>query len=203
MAIFIILIYGQYFLQTALTAAAPRIDLEFWRNSNRYSCVNEAISDAVMRSVMRQMFYLVEETVPFALCDDGTPFDVKKNIIEKLMSCSRLHTFLPMKPLFRDDKLLGKHHDEPKLCDFVGDRSWLVFDLLNVNVHWMEYDPQEWPLYPEYVRFYDLVRGIICVNDVAERNVQNVCQYAEYSQDSDRRDRVVSVVNFHRELHDF
>ena len=41
------------------------------------------------------------------------------------------------------------------------------------------------------------------MSDVAERNVQNVCQYAEYSQDSERRDSVVSVVNSHRELHDF
>ena len=36
MSTFIILMYGQYFLQTALTAAAPRNDLEFWRNANRY-----------------------------------------------------------------------------------------------------------------------------------------------------------------------
>ena len=102
-----------------------------------------------------------------------------------------------MKPLFRTEKLCGKHHDEPKLSDFIGPRSWLVFDLLNVNVHWMEHAPEEWPLYPEYIRFYNLVRGIICVNDV------NVCQYAEYSQDSERPDCVVSVVNSHRELHDF
>ena len=156
-----------------------------------------------MQSVMRQMLYLVEETVPFALCDDGTTFSEKKDLVEKLLSCDRLQTFLPMKPLFRTEKLCGKHHDEPKLSDFIGPRSWLVFDLLNVNVHWMECAPEKWPLYPEYVRFYNLVRGIICVNDVAGRNVQNVCKYAEYSQDSERRDRVVSVVNSHRDLHDF
>ena len=36
MSTFVILMYGQYFLQTAITCAAPRIDLEFWRNANRY-----------------------------------------------------------------------------------------------------------------------------------------------------------------------
>ena len=41
----------------------------------RYSCVDEDISEAVMESMMRQMFYLVEETLPFALCDDGTLFE--------------------------------------------------------------------------------------------------------------------------------
>ena len=145
---------------------------------------------------MRQMFYLVEETVPFALCDDGTPFSVKKDIVNQLLSSNRLQSFPPMKPLFQSDILRGKHHDQPKLSDFIGDRSWLVFDLLDVDIHWMEYDPQDWALSPAYVRLSKIL-STICVNDVAERNVQNVCKYAEYSQDAKRRGRVVSVVNFH------
>ena len=90
MATFIVLVYGQYFLQTALTAAAPINDRNFWRNGNKYSCVNRPTSNAVMQSVMRQMFHLVEETVPFALCDDGTTFSEKKDLVEKLLSSDRL-----------------------------------------------------------------------------------------------------------------
>ena len=200
---FILLVYGQYFLQTALTCAAPRLDLTFWRNANLYSHVDESISDAVMKSVCRQMFYLVEETVVLSLCDDGLPSTIKKDLIEALLDSDRLQVFPPMKPVFKIDKLLGKNHDEPQLRDFVGPRSWLLFDLLDIDVHWMEFPPEDWMLYPEYVRFHKLANSIICVNDVAERNVQNVCKYAEYSKDSARNDRVVSVVNFHRELHDF
>ena len=33
MATYIIHLYGQYFLETALTTAAPRLDMEFWRNA--------------------------------------------------------------------------------------------------------------------------------------------------------------------------
>ncbi len=203
MATYIILLYGQYFLQTALTTAAPRIDLEFWRNANKYSHIDKGISNAVMKSVQRQMFYLVEETVLFSLCDNGTTVDVKRELIEALLDSDRLQTFPPMKPLFKTDKLERKTHDTPKLRDFVGPRSWLLFDLFDVDVHWMEYAPDDWMSYPEYVRFYKLVNSIICVNDVAERNVQNVCKYAEYSQDPERRNRVVAVVNSHRELVDF
>jgi hypothetical protein len=203
MATFIFLIYGQYFLQTALTAAAPRLDLDFWRNAIKYSYVDNDISDAVVKSVHRQMFYLAEETVMFALCDDNTSFVEKKEIVEALLESDRPQTFLPMKPMFKIDKLLGKSHDEPHLRDFVGPRSWLIFDLLNVDVQWMESSPEDWINYPEYVRFCSLVNGIICVNDVAERNVKNVCDYAEYSKDPERRDRAVMVVNYHRELHNF
>ena len=35
MSKFAIFQYGQYFLKTALTTSAPRIDLEFWSNAKR------------------------------------------------------------------------------------------------------------------------------------------------------------------------
>ena len=108
-----------------------------------------------------------------------------------------------MKPRFRDDILINKPHDVPQLKDFVGPRSWLIFHLFDVDVQWMEYSSANWVNYPEYNRFCKLAKGIVCVNDVAERNVKNVVDYAEYSKDSERRDRVVKVVNYHRELHDF
>ena len=55
---------------------------------------------------MRQMFYLVEETVPFALCDDCVSSETKKSIVFKLLSSDRPQNFVPMKPLFKQDILL-------------------------------------------------------------------------------------------------
>ena len=77
----------------------------------------------------RQMLYLVKETVVFALCDDIAPSFDKKKIVQQLLDSDRLQVFLPMKPEFKFHKLLGKPHDCPNLKDFVGLRSWLVFDL--------------------------------------------------------------------------
>ena len=203
MATFIILVYGQYFLQSALTAAAPRLDLSFWKNAVKYKVIDADISDAVIKSVHRQMFYLVEETVVFALCDDGTSNEEKDSIIKALLECNRPQTFPPMKPCFKNDLLINKPHDMPQLKDFVGPRSWLIFHLFDVDVEWMEYSSSNWINYPEYIRFRKLVKGIVCVNDVAERNVKNIVDYAEYSKDSERRDTVIKVVNYHREFHDF
>ena len=36
MSKFVILLYGRYFLETALTSSAPRLDLQFWQNAKRY-----------------------------------------------------------------------------------------------------------------------------------------------------------------------
>lgn len=203
MSTFVILLYGQYFLQTALTTAAPRLDLGFWRNAKRYSCVDLAISDEVVKSVHRQMFYLTEEMVMLALCDKDTDNSEKKDLVQALLRQDRPQQFAPQKPKFKVELLLNKNHDEPKLTDFVGPRSWLIFDIFDVDVLWMQYPPSDWDQQPEYQRLHRLLNGLICVNDVAERNVQNVCEYAEFSKDPERRDRVVKVVNSHRELVDF
>ena len=78
-----------------------------------------------------------------------------------------------------------------------------MFDLFDVDVMWMALEPKDWPQNQHYKRFKKLLSGVTCVNDVAERNVQNVMEYCNYSKDSERRDRVVKVVNHHRELVDF
>ena len=72
----------------------------------------------------RQMFYLTEEMVMLALCDNGTEESEKKDLIEALLKQDRPQHFSPQKPEFRVDLLLNKNHDEPKLTDFVGSRSW-------------------------------------------------------------------------------
>ena len=68
---------------------------------------------------------------------------------------------------------------------------------------WMQLSPTDWATDDHYRRLDKLLRGIVCVNDVAERNVQNVVEFAEFSKDPERRDRVDSVVNSHRELVNF
>ena len=203
MSTFIILLYGKYFLQTALTTSAPRLDMEFWRNARCYDSIDPEISDAVVRSVHRQMFYLTEEMIMLVLCDDKTSNSEKKDLIGALLKQDRPQHFAPQKPKFKEEILLNKSHDVPMLTEFVGPRSWLIFDLFDVDVHWMQYPPETWNNHEEYRRFHKLLNGLICVNDVAERNVKNVCDYAEYSKDPERRDRVVKVVNFHRESVDF
>ena len=182
-----------------MTTAAPRLDLEFWENSNRYEIIDSRISEAAMKSVHRQMFYLTEELVLLSLCDPHTSNSEKKELVRTLLQQDRPQTFEPKKPEFKVHLLLNKSHDEPRLKDFIGPRSWLMFDLFDVDVMWMQLSPADWATDDHFKRFDKLLHGIVCVNDVAERNVQNVVEFAEFSKDPERRDRVVSVVNFHRE----
>lgn len=170
---------------------------------HRYEVIDADISRAVVDSVCRQMFYLTEELIVFSLCDENVSYSEKEDLVRALIRADRPQRFIPKKPEFKVHLIKNQPHDVPRLVDFIGDRSWLVFDLLDVNVTWMEYPPEHWNNFEDFRRFYKLINGIVCVNDVAERNVQNVLEYAEFSRDPERRDRVVKVVNSHRELVDF
>ena len=140
----VILLFGRYFLETALTSSAPRLDLQFWQNAKRYEVIDVDISIAVINSVYRQMFYLTEELIAFALCNKNVSHSDKEDIVRALIRADRPQRFIPKKPDFKAHLLKNKPHDAPQLADFVGERSWLVFDLFDVNVTWMEYPPENW-----------------------------------------------------------
>ena len=137
------------------------------------------------------------------LCDNLTSNEEKEKLVKALIEVDRPQTFVPMKPAFKVDVLMNKHHNASQLHHFVGLRSWLIFALFDVDVQWMQYRADQWNLHSEFKRFYELVNSIVCVNDCAERNVKNVTEHAEYSKDPERRDRVVMVTNFHKEMVDF
>ena len=55
----------------------------------------------------------------------------------------------------------------------------------------------------EHRRFQHYVENLAVVNDAAERSVKDVTDFAEYSQDPNRRENVIKIVNSHRELFGF
>ena len=62
------------------------------------------------------------------------------------------------------------------LAEFVGPKSWLVFDRLNLSIgslDWMlEDDINKWVEYQSYNEFCDFVMKLSCTNDEAERNIK-------------------------------
>ena len=66
--------------------------------------------------------------------------------------------------------------------------------------------PTEWAHDADLMQFKSAVDNINVVKDSVERAVKDVLDFADYSQDPNRRDDVdhaVRVVNSHRELFDF
>ena len=82
--------------------------------------------------------------------------------------------------------LIDQIPGDVKLHDFVGERSWLIFHLMNIEVDWMQCPPYEWHKYPSYIHFKKLVDSLQVVNDCAERAIKDMTEYLNYSRDAER-----------------
>ena len=200
---FTLFLYAKYFLQTMVPAAAPRLDLEFWRETHQFQTCDPHLVDFVLTSVYRHMWYLSEELVPLALCDDGTSSIDKENIVKAMLASNRPQSYKPQKPVMKSQLLHGRNPDQPALADFVGPRSWLIIDILDVKYEWMQYPATRWGEFDDYVRYRDLVKCLKVVNDCAERAVKDMQEYLGYCQDAEHREKVVTVANHHRQLVNF
>jgi hypothetical protein len=63
---FVALIYGRYFLQSALSAAAPRVDTGFLGDVLSYRPINDVISITAKESFLHHLWYLCPELVVLA-----------------------------------------------------------------------------------------------------------------------------------------
>lgn len=166
-----------------------------------FQAVDAILANAVLQSISRHLWYLTQELIPLSLCDDGVPLNEKRAIVQALITADRPQDFQPQAPVHHVDLL---HVEEPCLHDFVGPRSWMLFQCLRMeDVRFLSIDPSLWENEADYQLLSETIHSITAVNDVAERAVRDVTQYIDYSQDAERNNDVILVVNSHRELIDF
>lgn len=121
-----------------------------------------------------------------------------------MLTAGRPQYFQPQKPAMKIDIL----HRQPPLAgdiglyEFVGERSWLMFDRMDIDTAWMQHPPSDWPASPAFMVFKERVDQLHVVNDCAERSVKDVTEFINYAKDPARLDRIMMVVNHHRQILD-
>ena len=86
----------------------------------------------------------------------------------------------------------------PRLDSFVGPRSWLLFDKLGAAGDWMSSEVGEWSNNDEYKMMLSVLKDLKVVNDLAERCIKDIQEYADLSKDSAHKDNILLVVSDHR-----
>ena len=82
-----------------------------------------------------------------------------------------------------------------ELEDLVGERSFLLFSLLQVAWSWLSQPVAEWDDSLDYARAESFVRTAKTVNDVAERAVKLMTEYAMLlTKDEDKRQWILQGV---------
>ena len=191
---FIVLFHAKYFLQAFLPAAGLRLDLQYWNDMTDYSRYDDEVSREVQQSILRHTWYLTEELIVLSLFDRDLDFNCRSDIATALLSYAKPPFMLPGKPIFPDENLLSTN---PNLRDFIGPRSWLLFDLLQPDPQWLYSPAEEWELDEEFQIIDKIVMDMPVVNDTAERAVKKVTEYANSANDGGQRGKIVEVAAWH------
>ena len=199
---FVLVFYIRYWFESPLPAVAARNDLTFMVQVMRYKEVAKTkVIWEVLQSCYRHLWYLVPQTVIFALVDENLQACQREAMARKLHGVKRDRIEMG-KPVFPFIDLRQTDLGLPDMSCFVDTNSWLVFDLLGLEgpQDWLIIPSTLWDKFAEFRKLQEFVRNISVCNDVAERGVALMTQYIDTAQSEDQRQALLQVVEFHRSL---
>ena len=87
-----------------------------------------------------------------------------------------------------------------ELSSFVTERSWLLFDLLGLDgvQEWLQTPPTMWEMFDDYRKLKDYVVNVCVVNDLAERGMHLITEFAGKCANPEERQALLQVVEEHR-----
>jgi predicted DNA-binding transcriptional regulator AlpA len=143
----------------------------------------------------------VGRIVVLAIFDHDLPSALRLDMVSRLLCISRPTRYISQKPKFpKFDQLLI---DFPrKLITFLGPRSWLLFDLLNLKeeqLDWMHSTSVDsWEKMTGYKTTEKIVRSLEVVNDCAERGIKLVSDFKDVCKDVKEQEALFQVIENHR-----
>ena len=167
---FILIVYVEAWFESPLPTAAARNDLTFMVKLSKYRLeIQPSIAMALLQSSYRHRWYLVPQTVVFALADPGLSTTQKERMAAKLHSLDR-KKIEGGKPVFPFIDLSGEDGDIPDMSSLVSSESWLVFDLLGLtgSQDWMTIPASLWDHFVEFKKFREFAENISVCNDIAQ-----------------------------------
>ena len=116
---------------------------------NSYICrpLDLLVAETALEKRRRLGWFLQEAVVPCPHFSDLLATDEREQLAKKLCSCPPSSQPLqPQLPIFPDMT------PETKLSDFVGERSYMLFDLLGLSCSWLTLPLAEWDECPDYIQ---------------------------------------------------
>ena len=150
--------------------------------------IKPSIALNLMQGSYRHLWYLVPQTVVFALTDPGLPNSQKEEMARKLHSLAR-QKIQGGRSVFPYIDMSGPEPQVPEMSSLITSDSWLVFDLLWLTgpQDWMTIPISLWENFADFRKFQDFAKNISAVNDVAERGVALITAYINKAQSEEQR----------------
>ena len=190
---FVGLFWAGWFFKCPLAAEAAQEDLLAIRNVRIYREFRPESSEACLLSFERHLWYLTAELVVLSLASEEVPASELKKLASALVSVPRPESFSPGKPVFprkgfTQDHTIWVNDNLPSLSIFVSERSWLLFNLLDLgpaDSEWLQVEVHQWHLFSGFRKFRDFVKGLTVVNDPAERGVKMIQDFVNKYHDEE------------------
>jgi hypothetical protein len=169
--------YVGIFFKAALSAGGPFNDILFMKIMIGYRDIRPIMAKTTIESMKRYLWYLTPQLAIFALADERIPEREREALAKFVLEIPRPAQFTSGKPQFP-----VIHEENLSLDLFVGEQSWLIFDILDIDTDWMVNDAGSWPESNGFKKFANYVNNVRVVNDLAERGIKLITDYIDKSK---------------------
>ena len=191
MAQFCAIIYAKYWFEACLPTKAAVNDLKMLKMLQTYEKYS---GEKDLAAVMgRHLWYLTESLVVLSLCNEDLEDIEREALAKELYLIPRKGAASLGKPTFPVMK------EGIKLSDCIGQKSWLVFDLIGITkAEWLKIPCSLWNEFEDYRRFKQFVENLMVTNDVAERAISTCNRYLDKTKTESARQDNLQVVSYYR-----
>lgn len=158
-------IYVTAWISCPVTRDAPVNDLLMFRQISQYAAINQVVSDAARRKLERHLWYVGPELISLALFSTKVSSDDKRSIVSAISQAGEDWSVRGIK-LEDSTNLATKERSQ-----FVTASTASALRSLNVDMSFLEADPDTWNDLPAFLQAKSVVDAIKVVNDAAERSV--------------------------------
>ena len=137
----------------------------------RCRSVDSLLAETALEKLKRHGWYLDEPMVPLALFSELLTPGEKDKLAKKMVSVKDRD--LEVRPPVFPEVGPGT-----EVFDLVGERSFTMFSLLHLAYDWLELPPEKWEEDADFLVAKEFVRTVKTTNDVAERGVKLISDYA-------------------------
>ena len=138
--LFIVLFYVLAWLKCNIGMDAPINDLTFLHDMLRYKNEDSTVADTGFNKLSSHQWYLTQETVAFSFFSQHSLLtnEIKESVAFQLLSISPPDKFRRRIPVFK------RNIDRcSKLYDFIGPKTWFIFECLRKDKDWLYDKPEQ------------------------------------------------------------
>lgn len=193
--IFLVNIYVRTWFRASNAIEAPLNDYNLLKNLVQYP--DSDISRETINKFCGHLWYISPETMALAFFDSRIPKDTKLKMINATTSTDEIKDINTKKINIRSSEV--NEFVKKDFVDLVSPETLNFFSRFGISTEFFTVDPDTWETREDYQKGLKIVKSLMVVNDVAERNIKLIEEYNTIlTKDEDQRQYLLQVVNEYR-----